>query len=351
MPLFLTATLGGTAAAVGALDGVADAVSALVKLQAGRVADRVGRNRPLVLAGYALAGLARAGLAAAGSAPAVIGLRAVDRVGKGLRSAPRDALLAAGLAPEDRPAAFGFHRVLDNAGALVGAGVAAALLTAAWDVRSVLLASAVPSALVVLLLLVAVREHGAPAPTAPAELRPPAALRPLLAALGLFAVGHIGDALLLLRAAELGAPAVALPLLWMGLHLVKVGAGALAPVLAAPRRLVLLGWAWCAAIYGTLALVDELPAYIGLYLAFGVYHGLTEGAERALVADRAPADGRGGAFGWYYLVTGLGALPAGLLLGGAWARWGAPVALGAAALVSALAVLALLRVPEPQRAP
>lgn len=349
MPLFLTSTLGATAVAVGALDGVADAVSAGVKLVAGRVADRIGRNRPLVVGGYALAALARAGMAAAGSAGAVIGLRTLDRVGKGLRSAPRDALLVAGLDPADRPAAFGFQRVLDNAGALVGAGLAAALLARAWDVRSVLLASVVPSILVVALLLAAVREHAAPAPAAPLPVTPPAGLRPLLLALGLFTLGHVGDTLLLLRAAELGAPAATLPLLWVGLHFVKVGAGALAPALARPRRLVGLGWAWCALTYAALAAVDQLPAFVVGFLAYGLYHGLTEGAERALVADVAPTEGRGSAFGWYYLVTGLGALPAGLGIGAAWARWGAPTALVGAAALSALGLVALGRVREPER--
>lgn len=343
LPLFLTTVLGGSAASVGLVEGAADAVAAVLKLVAGRLGDRSGRQRPFILAGYSLAGVARTAIALATSTGMVGALRIVDRIGKGLRSAPRDALLAGSAAPADRARVFGFHRALDNGGALVGAGLAWVLLARgpADGLRTVFLASAVPAFLALLLILLAVREVPTP-PTGGSAWPgpPPRAMGGVLVALGLFTLGHVADTLLLLRATELGAAPSTLPLLWMALHGVKsltgLRAGAVADRIGR-RRLVVLGWAWCAGIYAALALTPDFTGYAVLFVAYGLYHGLVEGTERALVADLAPAETRGTAFGWYHLTSGLGALPAGALLGALWAGAGAPVALGVAAALTALA--------------
>ena len=347
LPLFLTTVLGGTAASVGVIEGAADAAAAVLKLAAGRLGDRSGRQKPFILAGYTLAGLARTVIAVAGSTGVVGALRIVDRVGKGLRSAPRDALLAGSAEPGDRARVYGFHRALDNGGALVGAAVAWVLLSqGGLALRTVFLASAVPALLAVVLVTVAVREKRVPPDGGSAwPGPPPRALRGVLLPLGLFTLGHVGDTLLLLRATELGAAPATLPLLWMGLHIVKTGAGLGAGGIAdriGRLRLVVLGWAWCAGIYGALAFTGSLSVYAVLFVAYGLYHGLVEGTERALVADRAPPGQRGTAFGWYHLTSGLGALPAGFILGTVWAGYGAPTALGIAAALTTAAAAALM---------
>ncbi len=347
LPLFLTTVLGGTAVSVAVIEGAADAVAAVLKLGAGRLGDRSGRQKPFIVGGYALAGLSRTLIALATSAGMVAGLRVIDRVGKGLRSAPRDALLAASADPADRARVFSFHRALDNGGALVGAGVAWWLLSQeGLALRSVFFASALPALLAVALVAFAVKDRPAIPAAGPIwPGLPTPALRRVLWPLALFTAGHVGDTLLLLRASELGAAPATLPLLWMGLHLVKsvagLGAGAVAERLGR-LPLVVFGWTWCAATYAVLGLTDTLAVYVPLFVAYGLYHGLVEGTERALVADLAPVGARGTAFGWYHLTSGVGALPASLLLGGLWAGAGATVALGVAAVLTAAAAGALM---------
>lgn len=340
LPVFLGQLPGGNAAWIGAIEGLADAGAAGWKLFAGGWGDRVGRARPFLLGGYGLAGAARATLGLVATAGGVTLARLVDRVGKGLRAAPRDALLARSVPSAHRAAVYSFHRALDNGGALAGAALAWLLLReGGLEVRAVFLASAVPSVLALLLIAVAVRETGEPVPAATKDVpaAPSPALRRLLGPLALFTLGRVADPLLLLRASELGAPASALPLLWMGLHLVKVGTGLVAVRLAARvgfRPLVLGAWGWGTAILGLAARLDHPAAFASVFVAFGVYHGLAEGNERAMVADLAPDAARGTAFGWYHLTTGLGALPAGLWMSAVWSTWGATPALLAAALLT-----------------
>lgn len=338
LPVFLGQVLGGRAAWIGAIEGLADAVAAGWKLLAGRWGDKVGRARPFLLVGYGLAGAARATIGLVATALGVTVARMVDRVGKGLRTAPRDALLARSAPAEHRAAVYSFHRALDNGGALAGAALAWLLLQVGdLDVRAVFLVSAVPAVVALLLIAFAVRETGDPVPVDPGGLpaAPTPALRRLLGPLALFTLGRVADPLLLLRASELGAPASSLPLLWMGLHLVKVGTGLVAVRLGTrvgSRPLVLASWGWGAAILGLSALVDDPATFVPAFVAFGVYHGLSEGNERAMVADLSPDATRGTAFGWYHLTTGLGALPAGLWMSAVWTTWGATPALLAAAL-------------------
>lgn len=349
MPAFLTVTLGAAPAMVGIVEGAADSVASLVKLFAGRFSDRVGRRKPLVLGGYALAAATRPLVALAGGAGTVLALRVVDRIGKGVRTSPRDALLAGAAPAGRRGAVFGFHRAMDHAGAFSGAALAWALLT--WvtvDLRTIFLWSAVPAALGVLLVALGVREDGPATPHDPGPvLAPlPPGLAPVLGAIGLFALGQAADGFLLLEAGEAGVPLAALPLLWMGLHAVKV----LASLWSGPfadrvgrRRVVAMGWAARAALYVAFALVASPFAVATVFVLYGVHHGLTEGAEKALVADLA-GDRAGTSFGWYHLVGGAVALPAGAIFGGLWTWFGADVAFawGAASAVAALATLAVV---------
>ena len=374
LPIFLQSTLGAGAGMVGAIEGAAESTAALLKLASGWWSDRVARRKPLVVAGYTLASLARPLVAIATSASQVLVVRLVDRVGKGIRSSPRDALLADSVAPEIRGRAFGFHRAADHLGAVLGPLIAYAMLELAHaPIRSVFWLAAVPAAASVLVLVVFVREgarRGAPpqmnvrtpVPAAPNDSNadhsmathraPPSAALPrtfalYLSVVTLFTLGNSSDAFLLLRARQLGIPVALLPVLWAAFHVVKSASstpgGALSDRVGR-RPLIVSGWLLFAAVYFAFGRATAAWHAWALFGVYGLFFGLTEGTEKALVADLVPATRRGAAFGWYNLAIGLAALPASLLFGAVWDRVGVASAftLGAALAVSAALLLIVL---------
>lgn len=361
LPAFLV-TLGGGAAFLGLVEGAADALSSLLKLASGELVDRSERKKPLVLLGYGIAGLARPLVAFATSPWHVLGIRLTDRVGKGIRTAPRDVLLAAAAPPDQVGRAFGLHRAMDHAGAVVGPLIAAGLLGLGLSVRDVFLAAAVPGALA-MVALIAVREptstrpavasFEAPVPSDGRRLPPP--LRRFLVVLGVFALGNSSDAFLLLRARELGVAAAVLPLLWAAFHVVKLISSWLGGAWAdrVPRtRLVVAGWGVYAVTYVGFALAREPWHAWVLFLLYGTFFGLTEPAEKALVKDLAPLPVRGRAFGAYHFVVGASAVPAGLLTGWLWQTFGAGLSLQVGATLAATAAMGLLLARiEPPAAP
>ncbi|MEW5722648.1 MAG: MFS transporter [Thermodesulfobacteriota bacterium] len=346
LPVFLAAVLGAGPAVLGLVEGVAESTAALVKLAGGVWADRVGRRKPFILAGYGLAGAVRPLIGLAATWPLVLGLRFLDRVGKGLRTSPRDALIAEATPPGRRGMAYGFHRAMDHAGAVVGPLVAAWLLDrAGLSLRDVFLLAAVPAAVVVLLIILGIKEHHGrtiPNPETPAGPPPERAwgreFKLFLAALWIFTLGNSTDAFLLLRLAWAGVPAGGVALLWSAHHVVKMLAayagGRLADRLGA-RRMVLAGWSVYALIYLGFAGLDSPLALIVVFLAYGLYFGLAEPAEKTLVAGLAPARLRGTAFGFFHGVVGLGALPASLLFGFLWQGFGGRTAFLTGAFLAA----------------
>ncbi|RMF72507.1 MAG: MFS transporter [Acidobacteria bacterium] len=378
LPLFLAglAAPGSAAIALGAMDGIADTVAALVKIWSGRASDRARRRKPLTVAGYALSALARPPLALAAAAWHVIVLRAVDRVGKGMRGAPRDALIAESVAPAVRARAYAFHRALDHLGALSGPVLAAVVLGgwlgadalwrhgAAADVvplpvlRRLFGLAAIPALAAVLVALLAVRERP-DARRGEARCDPPASgqggrlpprLRLVLAALTLFALGNSTDLFLLFDAqARFGLGAGHVLGLWVLLHVAKILPGLPGGHAAdrlGPRRVILAGWAVYALAYAGLALSRGPVATVAWIAVYGLHYGLVEGAERALVASAAPAALRGRAFGWFHALTGLALLPASLLFGVLWAHVGREAAfLAGAALAAAAAALLVVAAP------
>jgi MFS family permease len=352
LPAFLTATLGASAAFVGVIEGTAESVSALLKLASGWWSDRVARRKPLVAAGYVIASLARPLVAVAQTAGQVLAIRGCDRVGKGLRTSPRDALIADSVDPSIRGRAFGFHRAWDNAGAVVGPLVAFALLQ--WrglELRQVFWLAAAPAALAVATVLWAVREVPRSVARSGAPLDLSQAMGPrfwtFMGVILLFTLGNSTDAFLLLRAKDLGVPVALAPVLWALLHAVKTltnaPGGALSDRLGR-RPALFAGWTLYAAVYLAFASASAPWHAWVLFAIYGVYFGLCEGAERALVSDIVPAERRGTAFGWFNLAVGLGALPASLIFGEVWERAspGAAFALGASlALMAAVGILAM----------
>lgn len=355
LPLFLTQVLGASPAFLGVVEGAADAVGSVLKVISGEIADRVGRNKPLVLAGYGIAAVVRPLVAVASAPWHVLAIRLSDRVGKGVRTAPRDAIIAGSVDDANAGRAFGFHRAMDHLGAVVGPLVAAALLARGMSLRHVFMWAAIPGVLSFIVLLGAVRDvRRAPsaAPTAPvSELAKttraalPARFWSLLVILSLFALGNSSDAFLLLRARDAGVAQAAIPLLWAGLHVSKFTLTALGGMLAdrvSRVWLVVAGWAVYAVTYIGLAHVGSAAGVWAWFLVYGAFYGLTEPTEKALVRELAPAASRGRAFGMYHGLTGAMALPAGALTGWIWGHLGAAVALQVGASVAAAASVLLL---------
>lgn len=376
LPIFLATSLGATAASVGLIEGAAESTAALLKLASGWWSDRLPRRKPLVVLGYGLASAARPLVALAGSVGQVLAVRLVDRVGKGIRSAPRDALLAAAVPPAVRGRAFGFHRAADHLGAVLGPLAAWALLQGAGlPLRTVFLLAAVPAALAMAALVFGVRET----PRAPDAASPPTTVAsdvgvqrawparrgalprgpfaPYLGALLLYTLANSSDAFLVLRATSLGVPVALVPILWAVLHVVRSAVstpgGALSDRIGR-RPTIAAGWLLHAAVYAALAAAGAAWQVWAILAVFGVVSGLTEGAEKALVADLVPdAAARGTAYGWYNLAIGVGALPASLLFGLVWDRAGPGAAFvlgGALALAATAALLAFVRLPAAPRA-
>jgi MFS family permease len=395
IPILLTSVLGAGPVALGLIEGVADAVAAWLKLWSGRRSDQLGgKRKALAVAGYALSNLARPLLGLAGSWVTVLLLRSVDRVGKGLRTAPRDALVADATPARIRGYAYGFHRALDNAGAVGGSLIAAAVLAfSAVSLPQLILLSAIPGLLAVLCLVLGVRETPTTPPAAQARrVRPEGAgsitpkpqapttlpsaggpvlgeegtggsalawraldlpMRRYLAVLGLFTLARASETFILLLGHDQGATIVEVLLLWAMLNFAKATTSTLGGRLAdrlGRGGVLVASWLSFAIAF---ALYGRVDGPLGLWLVtlgYGLFAGLGEGAERAVVADFAGERSRGAAFGWYNLVAGLAAIPAGLLFGTVWHFQGAAAAFTLAAAVALAAVVLLRAWAWPRRA-
>lgn len=344
IPSLVLGGLGGAAWMVGLIEGVADALSAILKLLFGRLSDRMRKRKPFALIGYALSSSVRPLVALATSPWHIVLVRAADRVGKGVRSAPRDALIADSVAKVDQPRAFAFHRQMDHTGAIVGPLVASALLALGLGAAEAIVWAWIPGALAVLALAL-VREPPMPAAMAGAPRLSdgplPPELRRLLVTVGVFSVGLLGDLFLLVRARELGVADALLPILWAVLHVAKVlAAGAVGRANVASLGHLQLAWGLVAA--GIAVLLVPSPWLVWLAaVVLGLGHGAREPIEKALVGASAQSDGKGRAFGLYHLVTGLCALPAGLVVGVLWDRAGAMTAMSVSLVIVVVAALAL----------
>lgn len=361
LPIFLSSVLGVSAAGLGLIEGLAESVSSLMRIPVGMWSDRLRRRKPYVVFGYLLASVVRPLVGVAQGAGQVLAIRLADRFGKGIRTAPRDALIADSVEASQRGYAFGLHRSADNLGAVVGPLIAWAVLGAGLtDLRGLFLWAALPGALAVgtLLLVREVRPAAAPVPADAAPARAPApdaplggAFRRYLGVLFLFTLSTSTDAFLLLRASQLGVPTALVPVLWAMLHVVKSGSAVVGGALSdrfGRRPLILGGWTVYAAVYLGFAHASAAWHAWALFLVYGLYFGMTEGVEKALVADLAPTTRRGTAFGWFNAVVGLAALPASVLFGVVWERFGSAAAFTmGAGVAAAAAVLFTLLVPRP----
>ncbi|MCC6997568.1 MAG: MFS transporter [Deltaproteobacteria bacterium] len=334
LPIFLTTVVGAGAAFVGLVVGVADTTAAFVKLASGAAVDRAPAKKPFVVLGYTLASAVRPLIALATAPWHVLAVRFTDRIGKGLRSSPRDALLAGAADEDQRGRAFGFHRAMDHAGAVVGPLAALVLLRVAGvPLRTVFALAAIPGALAVAVVVLGVHETRAPAKAA---LAPPKRLserlglrgaplsprfRRYLFAVALFTLASSTDTFLILKALQVGMAPWLAPVLWAALHLVRAAmstwAGGLSDRMGR-ASVIRIGWVIYGVSYAAFAFAStELQVWL-LVAIYGGASAFHEGAEKALVADLAPADAKGRAFGLFHFTVGLCALPASLGFGALW---------------------------------
>ena len=354
LPLFLTTTLGVSVALVGLIDGIAEATASITKVFSGYISDRIGRRKPLILLGYGLGALSKPLFALAGTAPIILSARFADRIGKGLRGAPRDALVADVTPVAIRGRAFGLRQSLDTIGAFAGPLLAIGLMAAfANDMRLVFWIAVIPAILAVLCVIFGVEERSDPAVRKPERL--PIAFSDLkrlerpfwgVVALGvLFTLARFSEAFLILKASSEGLSLTYAPTVLVVMNAVYA-LGAYPAGIASDRvpARILLGWGLACLVLAdlVLALVSGLAgAFAGIAL-WGLHMALTQGLMAKLVADQAPVELRGSAFGLFNLATGLALLAASVVAGILWDQSGPNATFFAGAAIAAAALIGLV---------
>ena len=368
LPVFLATSLGASARAIGVIEGLAESMSSLLKLFAGYLSDRLAKRKLLVVAGYSLASLARPLLAFAHTWTQVLAIRVTDRVGKGVRTAPRDAMIADAVQVGQRGIAFGFHRAMDHAGAVIGPLVGYLLVVflvanravpTAAEFSRIFLVASIPALLAVLVAIFFMREspvtveRGAEVPKL--TLRGfDSNFKRFLLVLALFTLSNSSDSFLILRARDAGVSIALIPLLWAAHHGTKVLSSLFGGDLSdrlGRKRLIVSGWVLYAAVYAGFAFATNIASLWILFLIYGIYFGLVEGAEKALVADLVRPEQRGTAYGLYNLAFGITVFPASLLMGMIWDWKGPATAFLVSAIMGATAAVLLLMFVRPHPDP
>jgi len=351
LPLFLSNVLGAPVTAIGLIESLAEAAASFMKVGSGWLSDRVGRRKPLIALGYTLSNVAKPLLALTQTWPAVLVLRVADRLGKGIRTAPRDALIAESATEAERGRSFGVHRALDTLGAAIGPFVAWAVLTLSPGAyRTIFIIAAIPGTLAILFVVFAVRDTGKrPNAGQATRITFKDFSKPLVAFAVIsfvFGLANSSDALLILRAQDVGAPAALIPLMYVLFNL--VGASLAGPFGARSdrvgrRRLLVFGFAGYAVVYLGFALARSSAAPWLLFGLYGIPYAATEGMTRAYVCDLAGPNRRATVLGGYTFVLGLAALPASTLAGLLWdsVSHSAPFFLSAALMGAASLALML----------
>ncbi|MHB1276142.1 MAG: MFS transporter [Candidatus Humimicrobiaceae bacterium] len=383
IPVFIKSVLGLGASFIGIIEGVAESANSILKLFSGWISDKAKKRKVFVLAGYGLSNIIRPLIGIATSWGFLLGFRFADRVGKGIRTSPRDAMIC-DLAPEDRRGyAFGFQRAMDHAGAVIGPLIAGLLMSVfLLDMRKVFLLSYIPGAIVILLILFGVKEVKSSKLKETAcviEIPKEKALLPsgeikkkepvlnvrdfkklggrfnyFLIILIIFALGNSTDAFLLLRASDLGIKTAYIPILWAAFHASKVlfsMIGGHVSDKAGRKILIIAGWVVYFLTYFGFAFADKSWQIWALFLFYGLFFGLTEGVEKALVGDMVGKENRGLAYGFYSLAIGISALPASLIFGFVWKAAGFKAAfiMGSSLALVAAVMLLFLRAPKINR--
>ena len=362
LPVFLFMTLGASPFFIGLIEGFSESIASILKLFSGYLSDRFHKRKLPVFLGYSLAAVVRPLLAFVSSWQQVLAVRMTDRIGKGIRGAPRDALLAASVPREKRGFAFGFNRAADHLGAVIGPIIAFLLLSyiaadpespTARDYQQVFLFASVPVVIGLFVIIFFVHEETKPVkefdsiPIKFSIREFDGNFKRFLVVMALFTLSNSTDAFLLLRAQQAGIAPPMLPLLWMVLHFSKVICSIIGGDLSdkfGRKQLIIAGWIVYALVYAGFAFVDSPWQAWALFIVYGAYFGLTEGTEKALVADMVEEEKRGTAYGFYSLAFGITVFPASLLFGLLWSQFGAASAFITSAAISMIAAAALLTV-------
>jgi MFS family permease len=323
MPLYLVSVLMAGPKTLGIIEGIAEATSSIFKLVSGVIVDRTKKSKPWIVLGYSLAGFGRPLIVIANSWLWVLAIRFTDRMGKGLRSSPRDALLAESVTEQQRGVTFGLHRSMDNAGAVIGPLLAMLLLSLGIPLTDIFLWAIVPGVITVGLALCIQephREFGTkPSPFSWSLEGLPDPFKRYLVVAGIFALGNSSDMFLLLRAREVGVPQEQIPLLWAAISLITTLFGTPLSALSdsfGRKRFILIAWLAFAFFYIVMGLPGiSIYQIFGLFGLYGLFKAATEGVEKALVADMVPKGLAGTAFGWFNLITGLMLFPASFIFG------------------------------------
>ena len=361
LPAFLALALGASPFAIGLIEGFAESIASLLKLFSGYLSDRFGTRKLPVFLGYSLAAIMRPFLAFVTSWPQVLVVRMTDRVGKGIRGAPRDALIAESVPKSERGFAFGFNRAADHLGAVFGPVAAFVLLMifaadtqnpTLREYQQVFLFASVPVVIGLFVIVAFVNETSKPAAISPTPIKFSLAgfdgnFKRYLVVVAVFTLSNSTDAFLLLRATQAGISPAVLPLLWMTLHFSKVVFSLVGGGLSdrfGRKQLIITGWLLYAAVYAGFSFVSSPWQCWVLFIVYGAYFGMTEGVEKAFVADMVPEDKRGTAYGLYNLAFGITVFPASLLFGLLWSEFGVVTAFMTSAGVSILAIFMLLTI-------
>jgi len=340
IPLFLCNVLGTGTTIIGLVGGISESADSLFRIFSGWFSDRIGKRKPLAVAGYTISTIAKPFMYLASTWGMVLGVKFSDRVGKGIRTSPRDALLADSAPPGERGKSFGLHRAMDTSGAVVGLAIAALIIylvqggglelslkTYQW----LILIGIVPAVLAVVVLtkFVKEKERKPPSPGIPRPSFNPIKLvagfdtrfKVFLAVMALFTLGNSSDFFVILRAQNLGSSVFHIVLMMVLFNAayaaVSLPAGRLSDRLGR-RRVIALGWGVYALVYLGFAMTTELWQVWLLFAGYGIYYGIVEGTARAFVADLVPEEKRGTAYGLYHGVVGLTLLPASLIAGWLW---------------------------------
>jgi MFS family permease len=348
LPLFLTQVLGAGVFFVGLIEGIAESISSFLKLFSGWLSDRFQRRKGIILFGYSLASITRPFVGLATSAVHVLFLRFLDRVGKGVRTSPRDALLSQCCNEDERGKAFGFQRAMDHAGAMAGPLIASLLLTSlTQNLRVIFFLAFIPGFICLFILY-----RGVTDTTSPCAFSPPALrlrwkewnknFKYFLIVITLFTLGNSSDAFLLLRAKDLGVDNAWIPILWFVLHLSKtifsIPGGILSDRIGR-RGVMIIAWTVYGLVYLGFAFASNTYHIWVLFFIYGLFFGLSEGTERAWVADLVEESKRGVAYGTYHFFIGMAALPASLLMGLLWKTVGVKGAFSFGAFMALIAAL------------
>lgn len=347
LPVFLTSVLHASVSFVGLLEGIAESTASILKLFSGAISDKFGKRKPLIIFGYSMASITRPFIAIAALPWHILSVRLLDRVGKGIRTSPRDALIADSCNKDERGKSFGFHRGMDHAGAVLGPLIAACILYfLPGNYRLVFWLAFIPATISIFFIITKVEEI---APREPAKNQFKFTFahfnknfKLFLLIIFLFTLSNSSDAFLILRAKDLGVSIAYIPILWVLLHIVKMVFSIPGGILSdkfGRVKIIAIGWLiYFLTYFGFAHASTQLHIWL-LFGIYGIFFGLTEGVEKAFVADITDCDQRGSAYGMYNFVIGVGAFPSSLIFGLIWQYFGAKIAFIYGAILSLLAAI------------